>query len=746
MDHAKRIDELRDEIRRHNRLYYVEATSEISDRQYDLLLEELTALEDQHPELVTPDSPTQRVGGEPIDEFRTVPHAIPMLSIDNTYSADEVREFDARVKKALEGRAFTYLVDPKIDGVAISLRYERGRLVLAATRGDGHRGDDVTGNARTIRAIPLVLTGEGWPDVLEVRGEVFWPRSAFAATNAARAVEGLETFANPRNGTAGSLKQKAPAEVAKRKLDFIAHGLGDVSAPLGDRAGAVMERLREWSIKVSPVMQVCDNIEEALQIISAWAVQRDEIDYETDGMVVKVDELAFRERLGATSKAPRWCMAYKYEAESTETVLRAVDFQVGRLGTITPVARFDPVQLAGTTVSNASLHNFDQIERLDVRVGDTIIVEKAGEIIPHVLQVVHAARPADAAVVERPTRCPDCDSDVNRDTGEVVIRCSNDACPAQLRERIRFFAGRKQMDIRHLGPAVIDQLVERGLVNHLADIYGLQVEQLAELDRMGDLSAKNLHDAIEASKSRPLDRVLAGIGIQHLGGTYAEQLAAGFADMDDLTQASLEQINAVLSTAKPAEHGIAERLRATLEKRQVPGMDMKGNEFRSWLTDEAKTGLQAKGREQLLAAFDSVHALMNASVAELVDALVDGPTEGVIAASVYGYLHSDIGGKTVERLKAAGLTMVSAAPVASDDGLLVGKTVVVTGRFENLSRQAAEEAVRAAGGKVSSSVSKNTSFVVAGESAGSKLEKARSLGVEVIDVAEFCRRAGLPGA
>ena len=740
MDCADRIRELRDEIRRHDRLYYVQASPEIADRDYDRLLDELKALEAERPDLVTEDSPTQRVAGEPIDGFETITHALPMLSVDNTYSADEVREFDARVRKALGERAFTYLVDPKIDGVALSLRYEQGRLVLAATRGDGERGDDVTRNARTIGAIPLMLTGEGWPDVLEVRGEVFWPKSAFAATNADRAAAGLETFANPRNGTTGSLKQKDPAEVAKRKLDFIAHGLGQVSQPLDSRASDVMDRLREWSIKVSPFMQVCGDVEAAIEIIDAWAAQRDEVDYETDGMVVKVDELALRENLGATSKAPRWCMAYKYEAESKETVLRAVDFQVGRLGTITPVARFDPVQLAGTTVSNASLHNFDQIERLDVRVGDTIIVEKAGEIIPHVLQVVHAARPADALVIERPTRCPDCGGAVERDTGEVVVRCSNDACPAQLRERLRFFAGRGQMDIRHLGPAVIDQLVEHGSVSHLGDLYTLKSEQVAQLERMGDLSAKNLLDAIEASKNRPLDRVLAGMGIQHLGGAYAEQLAASFAGIDDLMAASAGQINSALSIAEPVtERRIAERIRAFLESSEGSLPEIAGEEFARWIMAAPIKQFHASRRERLADAFGNLRALVAASVDDLVDALSD---EGVIAAGVYEYLHSDIGRETVARLKEAGLTMVAAQSPSVGGESLAGKTVVVTGTLEGMTRQEAEAAIKAAGGKVASSVSKNTSFVVAGESAGSKLDKARSLGVEVIDVDELSRRLG----
>ena len=665
MDDAQRIEQLRDEIRRHDRLYYVEAAPEISDRDYDRLMDELQALEAAHPELATDDSPTQRVGGEPIEGFDSVTHAQRMLSIDNTYSADDVREFDTRVRKALEDRPCHYLVDPKIDGVAVSLRYEAGRLVLAATRGDGVRGDDITNNAKRIRSIPLVLTGEGHPDVLEVRGEVFWPRSAFAATNAKRAEQGEETFANPRNGAAGTLKQLDPAAVRDRGLAFVAHGLGDMSEPLGARAGDAMQRLKDWSIPVSSLAEVCDDIDAAIRIILMWPAHQDEVDYETDGMVVKVDELALRDQLGTTSKSPRWCMAYKYEAERAETVLRAVDFQVGRLGTITPVARFDPVQLAGTTVSNASLHNFDQIDRLDVRVGDTVIVEKAGEIIPHVLQVVHAHRPGDAAPVEPPTTCPSCGHQTRRDEDGVFLRCADPACPAQLRERLRFFAARNQMNIEHLGPAVIDQLVDQGWVKDFADLYALKAEKVAELDRMGETSAKNLIDAIGKSKDRPLDRVLAGLGIRHVGGRAADVLAGHFGDLDALMAADVEALTEV---------------------------------------DEI------------------------------------GP---IIAESVHSFFNSEAGQTAIERLRAAGLTM-KAERVARAPGKqpLAGKTVVVTGTLEGMSRPEAQAAVKAAGGKAASSVSKKTDFVVAGEAAGSKLDKARSLGVEVIDVDEFRRRIG----
>ena len=679
MSDAKRIEQLRDQIHRHDHLYYVEARPEISDRRYDSLLAELKALEARHPELVTPDSPTQRVGGEPIEGFQTVTHASPMLSIDNTYNEGELREFDARVRRALGERPYQYVVDPKIDGVAVSLRYESGVLALAATRGDGRRGDDITGNARTVRSIPLRLRGADVPSVLEVRGEIYWPRSTFNAINAKRAAAGEETFANPRNGAAGTLKQLDPRIVAQRGLALLAHGLGEMSARPSDRASEVMDALRRWGVPVSPHTKVCDDLDAVLVAIGEWAALRHDADYETDGMVVKVDELALRDELGATSRYPRWCIAYKYEAERAPTVLRSVDFQVGRLGTVTPVAHFDPVPLSGTTVSNASLHNFDQIGRLDVRVGDTIVVEKAGEIIPRVVQVVHEKRPSGAPPIRPPHKCPSCRQPVARDEGGVYLRCGNPECPAQIRERVKFFAGRNQMDIEGLGEAVVNSLVDKGLVRHFADLYALTAEDLVGLPRTDKLSSKGnpitfqkksaeeLVKAIEASRSRGLARLLAGLGIRHVGGRAAEVLAGQFGDIDAIAAATVEALTEI---------------------------------------DEI------------------------------------GP---VIAAGVHQFFHSEAGREMVKRLKEAGVSTAAEkrGPAgAAEAAPLAGKTVVVTGTLETLSRPEAEDAVKAAGGRAASSVSKKTDFVVVGESPGSKADKARSLGVETIDEAEFLRRIG----
>ena len=660
---AERIEQLRKEIRRHDRLYYVEARPEISDREYDKLLAELGELEQQHPELVTPDSPTQRVGGEPIAGFAKVTHEPRMLSIDNTYNEDEVREFDKRVRKALGAAMPSYLCDPKIDGVAVSLRYEGGRLALAATRGDGRQGDDITANARTIKSIPLQLGGDGWPDVLEIRGEVYWPLGAFTAANRKRVEQGEEPFANPRNGAAGTLKQLDPRRVAERKLAFLAHGFGETSGRLGGTAKGVTDRLAAWGVPFSRYTRVCEDIDEVLAFVQEWITRRAEADYATDGVVIKVDQLDLRDELGSTSKYPRWCIAYKYEAERAATVLREISFQVGRLGTITPVAHFDPVQLSGTTVSNASLHNFDQVQRLDVREGDTILVEKAGEIIPQVVQVDFAKRPADAPPLQPPAHCPACRGEAIRDEGGVYLRCINPECPAQLRERLTFFAGRNQMDIETLGPAVVDQLVERRLVQHFADLYALTAEQFEKLDRFGEKSSQKLVTAIEASKDRGLARVLAALGIRHIGQRASEVLAGHFGHVDAIAAASAEELTAV-------------------------------NEI--------------------------------------------GP---VIAASVHQFFHSDAGHEAIERLRKAGVKM-TAERAAGGAGALAGKTVVVTGTLRGFTRQEAEEAIKAAGGRVASSVSKNTDFVVVGEAAGSKADKARALGVQIIDEGEFRGRLG----
>jgi len=740
---VKRIEELRRELRRHDHLYYVEARPEISDRRYDELMAELKALEDAHAELVTVDSPTQRVGGEPIEGFETVEHSAPMLSIDNTYNADELNAFDERVRKALGEASFSYLVDPKIDGVAVALRYENGLLARAVTRGDGRRGDDITNNARRIRSVPLRLRGEGWPEVVEVRGEIYWPRKAFNEFNAQRVAAGAETFANPRNGTAGTLKQLDPTIVAQRHLAFLAHGFGELSDSIADTAEGVMQAFRSWSVPVSRSATVCPDIARALEAIQDWAKLRQEAEYETDGMVVKVNELDLRAQLGATSKYPRWCIAYKYQAEQARTVLREVSFQVGRLGTITPVAHFDPVQLSGTTVSNASLHNFDQVERLGVRVGDTIVVEKAGEIIPQVVQVLHEKRPRDAAPIEPPQTCPHCSGSAERDEGGVYLRCVNPECPAQIRQRLEFFAGRNQMDIANLGPAVIDQLVARGLVQHFADLYALKVEDLVELERMGDKSARNLVDSIAASKARGLGRLLAALGIRHVGTSTADLLAKGFSSMEELLSAEKKQIRKVITKVSV----VAQRLREALHEGAFPE-DARGDDIRrlaKWMHGFKIEGLAKKDTKLVAQKSGDLQGLLNATDEDLTWCLRE-ENPRVIAESLYGYLHSKVGKDTIRRLSCAGVAMKSQQTSRAATGPLSGQSVVVTGTLEGLSRNEAERIVKEAGGKVTSSVSGKTSFLVVGESPGDKkLAQARKFGIETLNEQEFLERAGRKG-
>ena len=546
----QQVERLRDEIRRHDHLYYVLAEPEISDRQYDALMEQLEQLEADHPELVTPDSPTQRVGGRPLEGFVNVRHAVPMLSIDNTYNESELREFDDRVRRGLGGEDYEYVVDPKIDGVAVSLRYEAGRLALAATRGDGTTGDDVTQNVRTIRSVPLRLTGKDVPDVLEVRGEVYWPNSDFRRFNAAREAAGEPAFANPRNATAGTLKQLDSRIVAERHLSFIAHGFGQVEPLATETQSELFDGLTDWGVPVSPHRRVCESVDAVVEMCHEWDTRRAELDYETDGLVIKVNRLDQRDALGATSKYPRWCIAFKFAAEQAESTLLDVVYQVGKLGTITPVAQLEPVQLAGTTVKRASLHNFDQVERLGVRIGDAVLVQKAGEIIPQVVGVVEAKRPKDAKPIQVPEQCPKCKGPVARDEGGVFLRCINPECPAQFKEKLRYFCARDQMDIEGVGPAVIEQLVDKGLVRELADVYSLH-ERRRELVNMqfqntlGTGNADALLAGIEETRNVPLKKALSLLELPFLGDDAAGQLENRFESIDALAAAKADELSKV---------------------------------------------------------------------------------------------------------------------------------------------------------------------------------------------------------
>lgn len=543
-DARKRAAQLRAEIARHNRLYYVEAAPEISDQDFDFLLKELEAIEAAFPELVTPDSPTQRVGGEPLQGFETVEHEAPMLSIDNTYSAEELRAFDERVRRGLGGEAPEYVAELKIDGVAISVRYERGRYVRAATRGDGFRGDNVTANVRTIRAVPLKLDGNP-PRTLEVRGEVYMRRAELERLNQLREEEGEPPLANPRNATAGTLKQLDPRAVAARRLDIVFYDIVPGDRVIYETHWETLQALRSFGLPTNKYSTFCKDLDAVMRVIDEWEQRRNKLDYEIDGLVIKVNSAAHRRRLGATSKSPRWVIAYKYPAQVARTKVNNIIVQVGKTGTLTPVALMQPVLLAGTTVKRATLHNFEELARKDVRIGDTVEIQKAGEIIPQVLRVILELRPQGAKPFPIPRICPECGGEVRKDPDGVYLRCLNLACPAQVKERLRHFASRGAMDIEGLGPALIEQLVEVGLVRSPADLYTLEQEQLEKLERMGKKSAANLIAAIEESKKRPLSRLLNGLGIRHVGAHIADVLAAELGSMEKIMHASVDNLTGI---------------------------------------------------------------------------------------------------------------------------------------------------------------------------------------------------------
>jgi DNA ligase (NAD+) len=543
----QRALELRQLLEKHNYKYYVEAKPEISDREYDLLLEELKQIETEHPELATPDSPTQRVGGEPIEGFRTVRHREPMLSIDNTYNPQELREFDRRVKKLLGGEPVLYVVELKIDGVAIALSYENGLFTVGATRGDGERGDDVTHNLKTIHGLPLKLPEK--PPLFEARGEIYMNREDLAKLNRDRALKGLEPWANPRNSTAGSLKLLDPRESAKRRLRLFTYALGACEGIEVKTHVESLDLLRRFGFPVNPHIKSFDTIDAVIDYCASWHDKRNELPYDTDGLVIKVDDFGQRRRLGMTSKSPRWVVAFKFAAEQALTKLLSIDLQVGKLGTLTPVANLEPVRLAGTKVSRASLHNAEFIATKDIRVGDMVVVEKAGEVIPYVVRSEPGARTGGEKVFEFPKTCPFCGSPVELDKNGTFYRCTGGKkCVGQMKNILRAYARRNAMDIEGLGVKIIDQLVDSGLVNAIPDLYRLTLEQLLELERMGEKSAQNLLDGLAESKERGLSRLLAGLAIPHVGDSVADLLAQEFGSIDALMEAStdrLAQVNGI---------------------------------------------------------------------------------------------------------------------------------------------------------------------------------------------------------
>ncbi|MDX9740155.1 MAG: NAD-dependent DNA ligase LigA [Gammaproteobacteria bacterium] len=658
---SARAAQLREAIDYHNYRYYVLDDPEITDADYDRLMRELIALEESHPELRTPDSPTQRVGAEPVSAFAKVSREIPMLSLGNAYDEGELQSFDRRVREELDSAEIEYNAEPKLDGVAISLMYQNGVFVQGATRGDGVTGEDITVNLRTVRALPLRLRGAGWPDTLEVRGEVYMRKNFFEALNREALERGERPMANPRNGAAGSLRQLDPRVTAARRLKLFCYGVGKVEGgSLPERQHLVLQRLQEWGLPVNRETRLVRGAAACQAYYEDIGRRREELPYEIDGVVLKVDDIAAQRALGFIARAPRWAIAYKFPPKEESTVLRAIEFQVGRTGALTPVARLEPVHIAGVTVTNATLHNVALVEKLDLRVGDTVIVRRAGDVIPQVMGVVESLRPPGTLRFVMPEECPVCRSQVIRQQGEVSARCSGGLyCPAQRKQALRHFVSRRAMDIDGLGEKLIDQLVDRELVHSPADLYALDRETLASLERMGERSAAKLYGAIARSRETTLARFLYALGIPEVGEATALQLANEFGDLPELIAADEERL------------------------RQVPDI---------------------------------------------------GP---VVAGHIVGFLQEAHNRQVIDRLREHGVhwPRIEKAPQAAQT--LAGKTFVLTGTLESMSRDEAQDRLQALGARVSGSVSRKTDHVVAGADAGSKLQRARELGIDILDEAAF---------
>ncbi len=667
------IEELRSRIRRHDYLYYVLDRPEISDAEYDKLYLKLKRLEEQHPDLITPDSPTQRVGGQPVEGFAQVQHKVVMLSLDNAYSADEVREFEARIKRASPVDRFTYVTEPKVDGLSVALLYEHGRFVRGATRGDGRFGEDVTQNLMTVRRIPHRLRGPlAKLSAMEVRGEVFMWRHAFARLNEKLEKAGEEPFANPRNAAAGSVRQKDPRITAARPLDIFIYGISFADPDRFSSHWEAMEQLLDTGFRLDSkagkaslerYRQRCPDIEAVIKACAELERVRDDLGCDSDGAVVKVDSIEQQRRLGFTTHHPRWAVAYKFPAQQATTVIRKIEINVGRTGALTPSAVLDPVEIVGATISRATLHNADEIERLDVREGDTVLIERAGDVIPHILRVMQEKRPSQSRPYRFPTRCPVCGTAALRPAGEVVSRCTNSGCPARLKESLFHFGSRRAMDIEHLGEAVVEQLVDRKLVKEFADLYRLEVGTLAELERLAQKSAMNLHNAIQGSKGRGLSRLLFGLGIRYVGEHVAAILAQHYGTMDRLERAPEEELAEI--------HGIGPR----------------------------------------------------------------------IAQSVALYFRQEENRRQIEQLRKVRVSMKEEGVVAGPRPL-AGKTFVLTGTLEGLTRDEARELIVRQGGRVASSVSKKTDYVVAGTDPGSKLDDAKRLAIPILDEGAFRKLTG----
>lgn len=661
----KKIEALRADLERHNRLYYVDATPEIPDRDYDRLMAELQQLEVANPQYDSPTSPSHKVGGEPIDGFRQVTHRVPMLSIENAFTEQEVQDWDASLCKEFDREQLNYSVEYKIDGVAMAIIYEDGNLVQATTRGNGAVGDDITSNARVVGGVPLRLQSKTPPKILEVRGEVIIHNETFAQYQAGQAAEGIEPYKNPRNAAAGALKQLDPKEARKRGLRFVSHGVGYVEGIEWPDYLAFIKSIRSLGLPVTPGVSSATGFSQLMEVVQRMSEDVGELPFEVDGIVIKLNHFEDRNHLGSTSKSPRWVRAYKWERYEAETKVRSIEIQVGKTGTLTPVAELEPVEIDNTTVSRASLHNKDELDRLQIMIGDSVMVEKAGKIIPHVLRVNIAARTGQEEEFQFPTVCPECNSDVVQDDGGVYIRCPHPECPAQLRETLVFFASRPAMDIDGLGEKLVSQLLENKLVDGIPALYRLHERraELETLERLGEKSIDRLLNGIDLSRQQPLWRLLTGMNIRHVGQSNAQVLEAAFGTLENI----------------------------------------------------------AAQTEEALAAVDDI-----------------GP---VIAASVAAYFQSEYGQNAIRELAALevnlGTPIDPSAQKSAGEQKLTGKSVVVTGTLSTLSREDAKQLIRDHGGKASSSISKKTDLLVAGEKAGSKLTKAQDLGVKIMTEQEF---------
>lgn len=655
----RRIDYLKEKVRHHDYRYYVLSDPEISDQEYDDLLRELKDLEEKYPQFRTEDSPTQRLSAGILPGFKTVKHRQKMLSLDNTYSFEELRDWDERVRKGLNQEKIDYVVELKIDGISANLTYESGKLVIAATRGDGETGEDVTGNIKTIRAIPLVLLGKDYPELVEIRGEVYMDKRDLAMLNQEREKNGEPLFVNPRNAASGSLKLLDTNLVAKRRLNFFAHSLGDIKGSGLSTQWEFLSKLKNWGVRVNPYSQLCKGLDDVINYCSAWKEKREKIIYEIDGIVIKVNSFKAQERLGFTLKSPRWAAAYKFPAHQATTEVLKINVGVGRTGVITPVALLKPVFCSGVTITHATLHNFDEIKRLGIREGDRVVIERAGEVIPKVVKVVESVRMGKEKKFEIPGNCPACGSPIEKEKEEeVAYRCINPSCPAQIERGLVHFASRTAMDIEGMGTRVVGQLVNKQMIKDFADIYFLRKEDLLKLELFKDKKAVNLLQAIEKSKAQPLSRLIFGLGIRHVGEKAAYLLAQKFRTLDNIVHARKEDFDAIYEVGT------------------------------------------------------------------------------VMAGSVVDFFRLKSTKSLIEKLKKAGLNLKEEVKLTKKPGL-AGKVFVFTGELKNFSRSSAERSVRGYGANAASSVSKNTDFVVAGENPGSKLKKAKQLGVKIINEIQF---------